>query len=57
MNELIELGVLNGKPKAPTSGDLRADGLVELGFVVSETKGHCHGRLPDGGSLCKTTSP
>lgn len=57
MNELIALGILSGESKATTRNDSRDDGLVELGLVVSETKGHCHGSLPDGGSLCKTTSP
>jgi hypothetical protein len=57
MNELFELGMLAGEAKSAARNDSRDDGLVELGLVVAETKGHCHGSLPDGGSLCKTTSP
>lgn len=57
MNELIQLGVLSADSQASNRNDLPGDGLVELGMVVAETKGHCHGSLADGGSLCKTTSP
>ena len=33
--------------------------LKELGLVVTETKGHCHGiwRDPGAGAACRTTAP
>lgn len=58
MNELIELGLV-AETSAPNRDTLRDNELTELGLVASETKGHCHGSLPDPGAsgACKTTSP
>ena len=58
MNELMELGLVAETP-VPDRDTPRDNELTELGLVVSETKGHCHGSLPDPGAsgACKTTSP
>lgn len=58
MNELMELGLV-AKTPAPNRDTPQDNELTELGLVVSETKGHCHGSLPDPGAsgACKTTSP
>lgn len=59
MNELIEMGFVGADTPGANRDTLRDDELTELGLVVSETKGHCHGQKFDPGAVgaCKTTSP
>lgn len=58
MNELMELGLV-AETSASNRDTARDNELTELGLVVSETKAHCHGSLPDpfASGACRTTSP
>ena len=55
MNELIELGMLNGQTKTQSSDSLQSHELMELGLVVAETKAHNHGTSMD--DTLPSTSP